>query len=219
MTERKSLKRRVRARMEKTGERYTAARRHVVDERAAAPEPVEPARERVSEEAVVRNTGRSWEEWFAVLDDWDATTRSHRDIARHLREELGVPGWWSQTVTVEYERARGMRAKHQRPSGFSVTASKTVGVPVEVLFEAVLDRQDEWLPDGGLSLRTAQHGRSARFDWQDGRTRLIAGFDRKGEAKSLVAVEHERLADAEEGERMKAFWRERLVDLKRLLES
>ena len=35
MTERKSLKRRVRSRMEKTGERYTAARRHVLDE----PEP------------------------------------------------------------------------------------------------------------------------------------------------------------------------------------
>jgi hypothetical protein len=212
MTERKSLKRRVRARMAKTGERYTAARRHVVDEPAAA--------ERVSDEVVVRNTGRSWDDWFAILDEWDATTRSHRDIARYLREELGVPGWWSQSVTVEYERARGMRARHQRVSGFfSATASKTVAVPVDVLFEAVLDRQDEWLPDGGLSLRTAQPGRSARFDWQDGRTRLVAGFDAKGDAKSVVALDHERLAGADEVAQMKAFWKERLDDLKRMLEA
>jgi hypothetical protein len=215
MTERKSLKRRVRARMEKTGERYTAAWRHVVDQPEQPPEHVPDT----SDEAVVRATGRPWQEWFAVLDAWNATTRSHREIARYLREELEVPGWWAQSVTVEYERARGMRARHERPSGFSATASRTVAVPLDVLFEAVVERQDEWLPDGGLSLRTAQPGRSARFDWQDGRTRLVVGFDAKGDAKSVVALEHEKLADADEAARMKAFWRERLAELKQLLEG
>jgi hypothetical protein len=56
MTERKSFKRRVRARMEKTGERYTAARRHVVDrtpESAAQPEP-----DRISDDAVLHGAAR-----------------------------------------------------------------------------------------------------------------------------------------------------------------
>jgi hypothetical protein len=34
-----------------------------------------------------------------------------------------------------------------------------------------------------------------------------------------VALEHERLADADEAERMKAFWRERVAALKELLED
>jgi hypothetical protein len=128
--------------------------------------------------------------------------------------ELGVPGWWAQTVTVGYERARGMRALHERPDGFSVTASKTVGVPVERLFEAVV--APAW-PE--LRLRTAQPGRSARFDWEDGETRVAVGFEAKGDAKGVVSVEHSRLPDAETAERTKLEWRARLVELKRGLET
>jgi len=34
-----------------------------------------------------------------------------------------------------------------------------------------------------------------------------------------VALQHERLADAEEAERMKAYWRDRVAALKELLEA
>ena len=42
---------------------------------------------------------------------------------------------------------------------------------------------------------------------------------REGEAKSAVALEHARLRDAEAAERMKAFWRGRLTELKSRLEG
>ena len=45
------------------------------------------------------------------------------------------------------------------------------------------------------------------------------GFESKGEAKSVAALQHERLADAAEAERMKAFWRERVATLKEVLEA
>jgi hypothetical protein len=219
MTERKQFKRRVRARMEKTGERYTAARRHVLEPEAA----VEPGEkfDGVSDEAVIRRTGKATGEWFALLDAWGATARTHGEIARHLQEEHGVPGWWAQSVTVLYERARGLRAKHEGPQGFGVGASRTVAVPVERLYAAFVEEEerDRWLPPGSLRLRTAQPGRSARFDWENGRTRVIVGFTAKGEAKSAVAVQHERLSDADEAERTKEAWRERLTALKALLEG
>ncbi len=41
----------------------------------------------------------------------------------------------------------------------------------------------------------------------------------KGAAKSVAAVQHERLADADEAERKKAFWRERVAALKEVLEG
>jgi hypothetical protein len=138
-----------------------------------------------------------------------------------VSQEHGVPGWWSQSVTVAYEQERGMRLKYERPDGFSVTASKTVAVPVSVLFEAFVDdvRRKEWLTDGSMWLRTAQAGRTARFDWEDGSTRVNVGFTEKGPSKSSVAVAHERLPDADEAERAKARWRARLVDLKASLEA
>ena len=68
-------------------------------------------------------------------------------------------------------------------------------------------------------MRTATAPRSARYDWEDGSTRVIVGFDDLGERKSRVALSHERLPDADTAEAMKAFWRERLTALKQQLEG
>lgn len=218
MTEQKKLKRRVRARMEKTGERYAAARRHVV---GAEPGPeAEPDLSGLaSDEAVARATGRPWAEWFAVLDAWGAGERPHREIAAHLRAEHGVPGWWAQTVTVGYERARGLRAKHEGPGGFSVGASKTIGVPVERVFAAFAEdeRRERLFP--GLTTRTTLPHRTARFDRPSDGTRVVVGFEARGPARSRVAVQVERLPDADAAERAKVEWRELLGRLKGALET
>jgi hypothetical protein len=177
---------------------------------------------RTSDEAVSGATGRGYDDWFALLDAWDAADRRHGDIAAWLMGEHAVENWWAQTITVEYERARGLRPPGGGRDGmFVVSASKTVCVPVERLFEAFVDPElrERWLPGGVLRERTFQPGRTARFDWKDGETRVNVGFAARGEGKSQVAVAHERLPDAEAWEESKAFWRERLAILKSLLEG
>jgi len=123
-------------------------------------------------------------------------------------------------VTVNYERAGGLRAVGEHADGFTIFASKTVAVPVDRLYEAFVDesQRERWLSDGELRERTVSKPKSARFDWGDGETRVIVGFTAKGEEKSAVALAHERLADAGEAERMKAYWRDRVAALKQLLE-
>ena len=174
----------------------------------------------MSDEVIRRRTGRGWEQWFDILDEWGATERPHKEIARWLVDEHGVDGWGAQSVTVSYERARGMRAVGERANGFSITASKTVAVPVERLYDAFVDEtlRAALAARRRAEERTATKPRSARFDWGDGATRVIVGFEAKGESKSLAALEHERLPDGEEAERMKAFWRERVAALKEVLE-
>jgi hypothetical protein len=219
MTRQKSFKRVVRARMEKTGESYTTARASLLA--AAEPKASDAPAFTISDDAIRRRTGRGWEEWLDLLDAWGAADRPHKEIARWLREEHGVDGWGAQSVTVSYERARGLRAVGERPQGFSVTAQRTVAAPVDRLYEAFVDEslRERWLPGGELRERTATKPKSARFDWGDGATRVIVGFAAQGKAKSTVALEHERLPDAEEAQRMKAFWRERLGALRSQLES
>ena len=218
MTTRKSFKRLVRSRMEKTGESYTAARAALL----AAKEPKATAGPALpmSDEAIRRRTGRGWEEWLDLLDEWGAAERQHTEVARWVAGEHGIDGWGAQAVTVGYERARGLRAVGEHADGFAVTASKTVAVPVDRLYEAFLDQslRRRWLPEGDLRERTTKRPRSARFDWGDGETRVNVGFTAKGEAKSSVALAHERLPDAREAERLKAFWRERVAALKDMLE-
>lgn len=222
MTREKSFKRLVRARMAKTGESYTTARR-VLLAATTPPARSEPPVLATSDAEIRRRTGRGWEEWFDLLDQWHADELAHREIARGVADELGIQPlvWEAQAVTVSYERARGLRVVGQRADGFAVTASRTVAVPVDRLFESFADESQRrrWLPDGRLSERTATKPRSLRFDWADGPSRVNVVLDVKGAAKTTVTVEHVRLPDAGEGDRMKAYWRARLTSLEAQLEG
>jgi hypothetical protein len=224
MTEHKSFKRLVRARMARTGESYTAARAQllVAAEPAAPASAAEPPALATSDERIRERTGRGWEEWFDLLDEWGAAERTHRETARWVAEQQGIDplAWNAQAVVSSYERARGLRAVGEHEDGFAITASKTVAVPVERLYAAFVDeaQRSRWLPDGELRERTVLPPRSARFDWGDGTSRVHVAFAAKGEAKSTAALQHVRLADAAEAERMKAYWRERVSALKSELE-
>ncbi len=219
MTKERSFKRRVRERISKTGERYATARSQLVQKREriqAAQSRLADLADRPSDEKVAEATGKQWDAWFSILDRWGARERKHGEIASFLMEEHGVPGWWSQSITMWYERTRGLRMKHQQPDGFTIYASKTIAVPAEVLFEAFIsaESREQWLADGTMSVRTSRPPVAARFDWEDGSTRIGVTFDAKGPAKTTVAVAHERLPDPDEAELAKASWRKRLSELK-----
>ena len=220
MTEHKSFKRLVRARMAKTGESYTAARAMLL--RGEEPAGAAEVRLATSDEKIRERTGRGWEEWFGMLDEWGAAGRSHRETARWLAEQQGLHplAWNVQAVASSYERARGLREPGEKDDGFAITASKTVGVPVERLYDAFVDDslRTDWLPDGQLSARTATKPRSARFDWGEGQTRVNVTFLAKGENKSTIALEHRRMASADEAKRMKNYWRTSFAALKGELE-
>lgn len=224
MTENRSFKRRVRGRMSKTGESYTAARAQVSQKRdrnKSARARLAATDERIADAKLKEATGKTWNQWFSILDRWGAKKRKHGEIARFLVEEHEVAGWWAQTVAIWYERARGMRLKHQKTDGaFSVSASKTIAVPADVLFDEFVKpaRRKRWLTDGTMRLRNSRPGVGARFDWEDGSTRVVVDFIKKGPSKSVVAVAHEKLPDADDAETAKAAWRQRLADLKAHLE-
>jgi len=222
MTTQKSFKRLVRTRMKKTGESYTAARAMLL----AADEPKDTERPRLatSDEEIRRRTGRGWEEWFDLLDQWGAEERTHREIARWVAEQQDIDplAWNAQAVAGSFELARGLRVPGERADGtFTITVSRMVAVPVDRLYDAIVDAslRARWLDDGRLRERTATRAKSARFDWGDGETRVNIGFEAAGEGKSRVALEHVRLGDTDEAGRMKAYWRSALTELKATLEG
>lgn len=168
----------------------------------------------LSDKAVRRATGRDWDEWTAILDDWGARDRSHTEIARHVVDDHNIDGWWAQSVTVGYERIRGMRKPHQRPDGFSMSASKTVAVPVVTLFDLFVDdgKRVEWLGEGVLKLRTSVSGKSARFDILDSSGILGVYFVDKGD-KAAVQLQLDKIPTEEALAEHKASWKSRLNDL------
>ncbi|MBA3342401.1 MAG: hypothetical protein H0T48_11285 [Gemmatimonadaceae bacterium] len=228
MTSNKDLKRVVRARMKKTGEAYTAARAQVTRKSragtqaaaVAAPPPVavSPPKQDyatlagMSDAVIKEKTGCTWDKWVKSLDYHGAREMSHGDIATLVNEKYKVDGWWSQSVTVGYERIKGLRVRGQRRDGsYEVGKSRTFNVPVTTLFNAWADAslRRRWLDGAGVKVRTATPPKSMRLGWTDG-TIVVVGFIDKGTAKSSVALAHTKIPDRETADGLKQYWSERL---------
>jgi uncharacterized protein YndB with AHSA1/START domain len=175
---------------------------------------------RVGEAAVLAKTGKRWREWFAILDRAGAHAWPHREIAEFLDAEHGLSEWWSQMVTVGYEQARGLRQEHQRTSGFAVSASKTIEVPVAKLFDAWSNASTRrrWLGGTDLTVRKASRPKVMRIAWKDGSS-VSVSFLNKGRSKSQVTIEHEKLKASSDVARLKKTWGGALQKLKEMLES
>lgn len=177
---------------------------------------------RSSDEAVKAKSGKTWAEWFKILDKAGAKKWQHKEIARFLSEKQKVSPWWSQMISVGYERGRGIRQKFQKCDGeFSASASRTLNVPLSRLYEAWADEKlrCEWLPDAEMEVTSLTKQKYFRAKWDGGASRLSVGFYAKGPLKSQVAVDHEKLASADDCGKMKSYWFEALNRLEKLLVS
>ena len=224
MTRDKDRKRIIRARMQKTGESYTAARAQILskaDHRSSAPPPIDYAKVAgMSDAKVAEKTGRTWREWTTVLDAAKASALPHREIADLVHGRHGVPGWWAQTVTVGYERIKGLRDRGQRRGGsYEASKSRTYAVPVDRLFHAWTDdaTRRRWIGEAKTRVRTAKAHKSVRLQWPDGSI-IAVWLTPKGAAKSAVAVTQTKLPDQAAAKQAGAEWSARLDALGALLQ-
>jgi hypothetical protein len=157
--------------------------------------------------------------WVRALDHVGAHEWSHRSIAEHVSEKYKVSGWWSQMVTVGYERIKGLRAIGQRLSGkYEASKSKVFQVPVGRLYRAFHDARTRrrWLGDVKFTVRAATRDKSLRITWPDASS-VVVYFEGKGTGKSQVVIQHEKLADKAAADQMKSYWTERLKSLQGML--
>jgi hypothetical protein len=176
----------------------------------------------ISSDAVKAKTGRGWNEWIAALDRAGANKWPHKQIAEFVHTEFGIPGWWSQMVTVGYEQAKGLREKHQTSRGYQASASKTIAVPIAKLYKAWSDPRlrGKWLIGAkSMAIRKATPNKAMRITWTDGKTSVEVGFYAKGAAKSQVAVQHSKLASAKDVEFFKKCWKAALEKLEAMLDK
>lgn len=186
----------------------------------------------MSDEAVAKKTSRTWTEWFELLDAWGAAKKPHKEIALHLQVGEGLSGWWAQTVTVEYERSRGLREVGQRASkDYEVTAQRTVTTDLGSLKELWLDgkKRARWVPDDewrsalSAGMRSRAESQTAmgesvrmRFPVADNGDihRLELTFVAKDEDRAAVRVQHTGIRTKKERDRLKSRWSHALDAMK-----
>jgi hypothetical protein len=244
MTRARALKKVIRARAARTGERYTTARRHVLETleprpantRVAAPPPAAATtRSGISDAKFAERTGHRLDYWFEVLDRFGAVDKGHTAAARHLSDAHGVKGWYAQGITVAYERARGLRAVNQRCDGeYEVSVSKTIGADARTVIAVLRDRAQQRTlaeADGELvqALRTALGSHASkgfvvrpdglgrfRYKWKDSTVQLYL-VPKQGKV-SFVAT-NTKLAGSAMVEERRAQWRAVLNALATMVRS
>lgn len=106
----------------------------------------------VSDESLANATGRSWDEWVALLDARGAAGLPHGRIVALLADGLIESSWWRQTVAVGYARRKGTRAVGETAStGFQIGVRRTLPLAAEDAWRLVTSPEGvrAWLGDAG----------------------------------------------------------------------
>lgn len=198
--------------MAKTGERYNAARRSLIEQAGARNDDWVSTPE-ASDDAVREATGKGWNDWRSILDEWGGRNHTHTELAAHLASDHGLPGWWSQQVAGGYERITGMRLPGQMPDGtFTANVSRTlVGSAAEL--RAMLD-DDSARADlfGGepAQARSKSGVKAPRFAMAEGVAQISIEAKPPASAdaaeRMTVRIQHNKLDTSDDIERWKFFW-------------
>ena len=174
----------------------------------------------IGDDALKAKTGKTWAQWFAVLDKAKAQSLSHQELTALLRDKHDVPRWWNQMVAVGYERASGLRVKHETAAGFSVSVSKTIGADLADVYGATADAKTRktWFPKGTFEQSSATKDKYLRGSWNGG-ARLEIGFYAKGASKAQINVQVNKMAAEADVEREREAWKAALEKLKSKLEG
>lgn len=168
----------------------------------------------ISDESIKSKTGKNWTEWTKILDDVEAFKLPHKQIAEYLHLNHGISTWWSQSITVEYEKIKGLRETNQKKDGYQISASKTLNHPLSVIFERWFDdeKRKQFLKEQ-IFFTTVNPDKSLRFNGIDKKSVVEVRFYSKGESKMRVVVDHNKIPNKIEAEKMRAYWKEVLGKL------
>jgi uncharacterized protein YndB with AHSA1/START domain len=195
----------------------------------------------VTNEAAKAATGKTMDQWFAVLDKMDGLKQGRRAINVHLYEQKIDP-WWTATIAVEYEKHHDVRKKDGLFEGYFVCSTKTIAAPPNEVFKAWSGGAElsKWfgaatkaeVKDGGaFENKDGDKGKFLRVrenkdlrmtfenDGLSAPTLVDVQFQDKGKGKTGMLVNHTRLQTRAEADGFRAAWAEALDKLKSLCEG
>jgi hypothetical protein len=170
-------------------------------------------RQSMSGEAVFKATGKHLKDWFAILRKMGAAKMTHKEIALALHQKHKVPGWWSQMVTVEFERETGKRQLGQTCYGdFQVTVTKTVSGSLDQALQVWQKMAAGHTGFSGVSFEgkpavsKSEKWRYWRVPLSDG-SRVVAVIGVRGPGKSQIAINHEKIQSRDSADGWRTFWK------------
>lgn len=200
----------------------------------------ESPRVRVSDDAVKKATGKTWDEWIARLDRLGAEKMTHSQIARMLHDGKHIQSdWWCQMVTVGYEYAKRRRTVGQtEEAGFDIGVQKTIDAPPMEVWKMLfspkglaawlgkaksipLEAGSEYKTQDGTSgqIRTLHAASKIRLTWKPKtwkNSSTLQIYVLPSGKKTSLRFHQEKLTDSKTREAMRKRWTRALEKLERM---
>lgn len=199
------------------------------------------AQNEMSAAAVRKATGKSWDEWFTLLDKFGGPAKGRREMNVFLYDKHKVDAWWTATIVVEYERARKVVEKDGSPKGYNICVTKAIKAKPQQLFDAFTKPAElaKWFgagtkvdlreggsfsnPDGNRGqFKKINPGKTLRFTWEGERhapVELVEVKLQPSGAKCSLLLTHDRIQNREVADGMRAAWGAAFETLKAQLEG
>lgn len=195
----------------------------------------------ITDDACAAATGKSIQEWFAVLGAFGGPSKGRRALGNHLFADLKVDIWWVQTLNSQYEIHHGIREKDGRLKGYCICSTKTISAPLDRVYRAWASPKqlDRWFSSGSTGAveaggefsnadgnrgiyKRVREAKDLRLEWlgETGDSSIVdVAFSDKGKGKTGVLVTHDRIQTREEADGVRRAWGDALTRLKDLVEN
>ncbi|HJX78002.1 hypothetical protein [Glutamicibacter sp.] len=174
-------------------------------------------------EAIIKATGKPWEQWVEQIESAGAKELSHKPLASMIYQlmpaDLENPGWWAQSVAIAYEQHIGRRVPGQASDGsFKGSVSTTLNTDLEGALQSWVGSVAEFSEFIGAQLASepavsgSEKWRYWRAQFSDGSC-VSVNITMKGN-KASVSAGHAKLANPQDLEGWKSFWRQILATIR-----
>jgi uncharacterized protein YndB with AHSA1/START domain len=176
-------------------------------------------------------TGKTLEEWYAVLDAKGGAAEGRRVLTEYLFGQLKVDAWWTTTIIVEYEKARGAAEKDGLAKGYNICVTKSLAAAPERVLEE-FSNGSWWLgkgvkvAEGGTfdagdghkgKFKKVTPGKLIRFTWEGPGHAPVEVVEIKATVmpgKTSALINHDRLQSRDTADGMREAWAKVLNELK-----
>jgi uncharacterized protein YndB with AHSA1/START domain len=189
---------------------------------------------RVTNESVLKCTGRGWNEWIELLDRAGAKNWPHAEVVALLTSKYKQSPWWRQVVAGCYEIHHGKRVEGRSAKGlYSLAATKTVALSQKEAWALLSSKIGlaAWLEpfssfawkkgaayevDGGVygAVRTVKAPERLRFSWQEdtwAKPSIVQlGVVKRPGSKCVVTITHEGIPGETTKAKLRARWKKGL---------
>lgn len=196
--------------------------------------------EKISDEAVEKATGKSWDTWHHLLKQAEVDDWNHKEIVTYLRTQHNITHWWAQTITVNYEQFIGKRQVGQtRTAGYQIGVRKTFDLTPNEAWDLIFSQEASqiWLGNNTIEnfeegvdfathegttgeIRVIKPNHHIRLSWKpkpwEKPSTLQIGVYPTTSGKTTIAFHHEKLKDEKVREQMRKHWKDVLAQLEKL---